>query len=338
MPYRNAPLPALQHAPLQHRFHRLDDFCCWTQALFRLHDCDPLQPNTPWGSTHRSVSLGTVNLSNTDYNCGVQLGCCLNDHVLFTFNAAGYTRFSVDSQTVTAEAGAGVVMVTPTEGHYVRGRGSGLILSILPETLVQAARAIQGPRAEKRLRQQLQRPLQFFAYGDGSRPSLSRSLLPSLHLVDSLLSPSGALPSALRLDDLICRQLVLMLCPELASEDADSGSPPGSADFDRMLEWVSSRVAEPLSLSQLEARSGYSRRTLQRAFQQRFGCGPMQWLRRRRLELALARLSCGSATDSVSSVARDCGYLSLASFSRDFNRAYGRKPSEILRANQGLHD
>ena len=64
----------------------------------------------------------------------------------------------------------------------------------------------------------------------------------------------------------------------------------------------------------------------------------MQWLRRRRLELALARLSCGSATDSVSSVARDCGYLSLASFSRDFNRAYGRKPSEILRANQGLHD
>jgi len=201
MPELIDPLPQLHQAPLQHRFQRLEDFCCWTQPLFRLHDCDPLQP---------------------------------------------------------------------------------------------------------------------------------RSLLQSLHLVDSLIGPRGTLPAALRLDDLICRQLVLMLCPELSAEEAEAGMAPSSAGFERLLEWPSSQMAEPISLSQLEARSGYSRRALQRRFQRRFGCGPMQWLRRRRLELALKRLSDASSTDSVSTIARECGYLNLASF----GRVYGRRPSEILRANQ----
>jgi len=98
------------------------------------------------------------------------------------------------------------------------------------------------------------------------------------------------------------------------------------------------RPSLPLSLSQLEARSGYSRRALQRAFQQRFGCGPMQWSRRRRLELALEQLTQSSTDDSVSVIARRCGYLSLASFSRDFGNVYGRRPSEILNASQQRSD
>jgi AraC-like DNA-binding protein len=85
----------------------------------------------------------------------------------------------------------------------------------------------------------------------------------------------------------------------------------------------------------MEARSGYSRRALQRLFQQRFGCGPMQWLRRRRLELALEQLSRGDAHDTVSSIAQRCGYLSLTSFSRDFTHVHRCKPSDILRASQG---
>jgi transcriptional regulator GlxA family with amidase domain len=138
----------------------------------------------------------------------------------------------------------------------------------------------------------------------------------------------------LRLDDLICRQLVLMLCPELSIDELSTGAIPSSTGFELLLEWLSSRVAEPVSLSDMELRSGLSRRALQRAFQQRFGCGPMQWLRRRRLELALERLSRAEASDTVAVIARSCGYLSLASFSRDFSRVYGRRPSEILRANQ----
>lgn len=41
-----------------------------------------------------------------------------------------------------------------------------------------------------------------------------------------------------------------------------------------------------------------------------------------------------SPADSVTAIARRCGYLNLASFSRDFTAAYGRRPSELLRAHQ----
>jgi AraC-like DNA-binding protein len=329
------PLPQLTRAPLQHQFRRFEDFCCWTQPLFRLLDQDQLDPRTPYHSSHRSINLGAVSLSCTQYNTGIRLHCSLENQVLFTLNGSGNASFEVKGQRSSPRPGAGVIMVTPTEGHYVRGEGGGIILATRPETLLQTALAIQGPMAMQRLRQRLQEPLQFFAYGPAGEPSLPRSLLQSLHLVDSLLAPPGTIPAALRLDDLICRQLVLMLCPELTREEAGAAGASSSNGFELLLEWMVSHVAEPISLSQLERRSGYSRRTLQRAFQERFGCGPMQWLRRRRLELALGQLSNADATDTVSTIALRCGYLSLANFSRDFSRAYGRSPAEILRANRG---
>ncbi|MEB3350543.1 MAG: AraC family transcriptional regulator [Cyanobacteriota bacterium] len=334
-PGSSDPLPQLLQAPLQYQFRRLEDFCCWTYPLFRLHDCDPLIPRRRWDSSHRSLSIGAISLCRTDYGAGVRLECTLQQGVLFTFNASGQTHFRVNNAIASPAAGAGVLMVTPCQGHYIREAGGGILLSCRPETLLQTAQAIGGPKAARRLQLRLGEPLRFFAYDSGAEPSLPGGLLRSLHLANSLLGPRGTVPAALCLDDLICRQLVLMLCPELAVDDDAIGPVPASSGFELLLEWLSSHVAEPHSLSQLEARSGYSRRALQRAFQQRFGCGPMQWLRRRRLALALEQLSRASTADSVSSVARRCGYLSLASFSRDFQRAYGRQASDVLRANQG---
>jgi AraC-like DNA-binding protein len=327
-------LPEFRNAAIQNDFRRLEDYTCWTQPLFQQVDHDLLETGTRFRSIHRSVSLGAVNLTRSHYGSGLRLSSTMENHLLFTFNSSGTVIFQADKQANAPPPGAGVLMVTPTQGHYIRGQGGGILLTTTPAALMQTSQAMQGPLAAKRLHQRLREPLTFFAYGSAREPSLPRSLLQSLHLVDSLLSPQGTVPAALRLDDLICRQLVLMLCPELMGDELGAGRAPLSAGFDLLLEWLSSRVTEPLSLSEMEARSGYSRRALQRAFQQRFGCGPMQWLRRRRLELALEQLSRADAGDSVSSIARRCGYLSLTSFSRDFSRVYGRKPSEILRASQ----
>ncbi|MEB3165528.1 MAG: AraC family transcriptional regulator [Cyanobacteriota bacterium] len=334
MTERTDPLPQLRHAPIRHNFRRLEDYICWTQPLFKKVDYDQLDPQTAFHSSHRSIGLGAINLTRSHYNGGIRLTSLMEDHVLFTFNSSGSVVFQADKRQKAPPPGRGVLMVTPTEGHYMRRTGGGILLSTSPGALVQTAHAIQGPLAAKRLRQRLQEPLQFFDYGSPAERSLPRSLMQSLHLVDSLLSPQGSVPATLRLDDLICRQLVLMICPEIMSDEESSMPVLANGGFDGLLEWMISRVAEPLSLSQLEAQSGYSRRALQRAFQNRFGCGPMQWLRRRRLDLALEQLTQANAGTSVSAIAQRCGYLSLASFSRDFSSAYGRKPSEILRANQ----
>jgi AraC-like DNA-binding protein len=185
------------------------------------------------------------------------------------------------------------------------------------------------------VRQRLSRPLSFFGYGSAERASLPISLVQSLRLVDSLLDPHGNVPSALRLDDLITRQLVLMIAPELLDPHDEGPAQSSAASFEQLLEWIISRLDQPLSLSELELRSGYSRRALQRAFQSRFGCGPMQWVRQRRLVQALEQLTQADGNTSVSAIAKRCGYLSLSSFSRDFSKAYGRTPSEVLRANRG---
>jgi AraC-like DNA-binding protein len=327
-------LPELRNAAIQHDFRRLEDYTCWTQPLFKQVDHDLLEARTSFHSIHRSVNLGVINLTRSHYNSALRLSSTMDSHVLFTFNNSGTVVFQADKQESVPPPGSGVLMVTPTQGQYIRSKGGGILLTTTPAALVQTAQAMQGPLAAKLLRQRLKEPLTFFAYGDAAEPSLPRSLVQSLHLVDSLLTPRGTIPAALRLDDLICRQLVLMLCPELSVEELVAEAVPSTTGFELLLEWLSSRVAEPVSLSEMEARSGYSRRSLQRAFQQRFGCGPMQWLRRRRLELALEQLSRATASDSVAAIASCCGYLSLSSFSRDFSRVYGRRPSEILRASR----
>jgi AraC-like DNA-binding protein len=328
------PLPEFRNAAIQHEFHRLEDYTCWTQPLFSMVDHDQLETRPGFRSIHRSVRLGAINLTHSHYGSGFRLSSTMEKHVLFTFNSSGNVIFQADKQENAPPAGAGVLMVTPTQGHYIRNKGGGILLATTPASLVQTAKAIQGPAAAKLLHQRLQEPLTFFAYNSAQEPSLPRSLLQSLHLVDSLLSPQGRVPAALCLDDLISRQLVLMICPELMGDEGEGGLTAPSAGFEMLLEWLSGHLTEPLSLSEMGARSGYSRRALQRVFQQRFGCGPMQWLRRRRLELALDQLSRANVGDSVSSIARLCGYLSLTSFSRDFSRVYGRKPSEILRASR----
>lgn len=332
MPARPS-LPAFSQAPVQHEFRRLDDFVCWTRPLFRASDFDCLNEQQPFRSSHRSIPLGGLTLSRTDYSTDIRIDATVDDLVLFTLNAVGSVRFDIKGMQLAPDPSAGVLVVTPSQGQYTRGEGGGLVLSTRPRVLLQTAQAMQGPRATRLLSERLQQPISFFSYGSGNSASLSLSLLQSLRLVDSLLCPGGRVPAALRLDDLICRQLVLMLCPELAGEEDPSG-PQSAASFEMLLEWICSRLDQPISLSDLERQSGYSRRALQRAFQNRFSCGPMQWLRQRRLELALQQITQAGSLHSVTTIAHKCGYLNLASFSRDFKSTYGQSPSQMLSRKQ----
>ncbi len=104
-----------------------------------------------------------------------------------------------------------------------------------------------------------------------------------------------------------------------------------------MLEWIGANLQSPINLTQLEQRSGYSRRNLQLAFSQRFGCGPIQWVRRQRLGLARQHLLNPSPSDSVAGISSKLGFSNLSAFSRDFHNTYGIRPSEMLREGRRLH-
>lgn len=141
----------------------------------------------------------------------------------------------------------------------------------------------------------------------------------------------------LPVDDLIYRTLALLLFPRLTTllDQPELGGARGRERvFAELLEWIHANLDRPLGLTQLEQRSGYSRRSLQLAFQQRYGCGPIQWIRQQRLERARLALLHPLPGDSVSAIASRFGYSSLAGFSRDFRAAFGMAPSELLREGQ----
>ena len=139
----------------------------------------------------------------------------------------------------------------------------------------------------------------------------------------------------LGLDDQIHRVAATMIQPKLLHEEAgDLGrvrERGGRDAFDELIDYIRANLDQPLRLSDLEARSHYSRRSLQYSFQERLGCSPKQWIREQRLAMALEQLQADGKRPTVKNVALACGYLNTPHFSTDFKRRYGITPAQASR-------
>lgn len=137
----------------------------------------------------------------------------------------------------------------------------------------------------------------------------------------------------LQVDDLIYRTLALILSPRLRKLIAsESVAASGRTQlFDELLQWIDAHLESPINLTNLETISGYSRRSLQLAFQQRFGCGPIQWIRQQRLERVRQDLLAAEPGETIAMIAARYGFSSTSVFSRDFRASFGLRPSELLR-------
>uniref|UniRef100_UPI002453F793 GlxA family transcriptional regulator n=1 Tax=Nocardia brasiliensis TaxID=37326 RepID=UPI002453F793 len=97
-----------------------------------------------------------------------------------------------------------------------------------------------------------------------------------------------------------------------------------------LLDWITERLGEPLTVEDLAARAGVSARTLARRFTDQLGIGPGRWLLTQRLTQARALLE---TTDlPVESVARRVGLSSATNLRRRFLRALGTTPGAYRRA------
>ena len=104
--------------------------------------------------------------------------------------------------------------------------------------------------------------------------------------------------------------------------------------LEELTAYMLAHLAEPLNLNILEKFSHYSRRSLQYAFREKFGCTITQWLRSQRLDLAYDQLQSAEPNASVKSVAHACGYRSISLFSIDFQNRFHIKPSVLLRRHK----
>lgn len=209
---------------------------------------------------------------------------------------------------------------------------SGIIISFSPETLLPLAHTIAGPGFNPLpLRAAFAQATILNRQVDPRRDRLHELLNQTMAYIEKCMAIGGTINPMLRLDDLLGRLIVMLLLPDLL--EPATAAPLTSEPFphQELLTWLLAHLHEPISLSDMEKRCHFSRRSLQHAFKQHFGCGPMQWLRQQRLTRAKEMLEDPLCDLNLREVSQACGYLSQASFSRDFSARYGEPPSQALR-------
>ncbi|MGL6133597.1 MAG: helix-turn-helix domain-containing protein [Prochlorococcaceae cyanobacterium] len=219
------------------------------------------------------------------------------------------------------------------EYRYIANHYNGVIFHVHLERLRHTAAAIAGLGVSERRFANALSYTRVVPSVDHRRQRLLEILRGAIHLLDHPEQEGDGALQVLQIDDLIYRTVALLLCPGLEQHPARTPVQNGGRQriFEELLEWIRAHLHTPINLTQLEQRSGYSRRSLQLVFRQRFGCGPIQWIRQQRLEQARRALLLPGPGDTVGGIAARHGFSSLAVFSRDFNSRYGLAPSMLLR-------
>jgi AraC-like DNA-binding protein len=216
---------------------------------------------------------------------------------------------------------------------------SAVAFSLSRDRLRQTALTMGGYQEEPSgWREILNRPHSWSLQHGSPAQSLHTALRQTLEMAGKLSAYGCGLVDSLRLDDQIHRLIAFMLLPDLLEPRALDRlllrERAGRDSFDELIDYIKQNLAEPLTLTDLETRSNYSRRALQYAFAERLGCTATQWIKSQRLDRARSRLEHPKNGDTVGSIATECGYRSLGLFSVDFQKRFHIKPSVLLRESR----
>lgn len=217
-------------------------------------------------------------------------------------------------------------------GVATTGYLSGIYCQIDHKRLNKTIRTIDQEKASIKLDQ----PLLFESSKPGKEGTFSSNIIAFFAFVDSLLKENQSLPAALCLDDTIYRMLALSLLDDGDSRECHQHNinPNWNWRLDELIDYIKTNSHLPLNLTDLERISHYSARQLQYTFKAKLHCSPMQFIRNQRLSNAMEKLQVRRPGDTVSSIARECGYTNSQHFSRDFQKRFGVSPSAVLRHSQ----
>ena len=298
------------------------------QALLPVRSCDALHRARPFQVMSAGLQLGALTvISNWGSGVCGRVEGVVDAQLIVPYQGVGH--FDVSGRRLDNRAGSTLLYVPGGDWQVSSNVLAGVVLRLPRNDIAKVRQLMAGPAAPRELPVLLQSP-KLVQYHQSQQAALFLSLYRALALLNATVVASGTLPASLRLDDLLLRLVGLLLGP-LPNEPPPRPCAEGGP-FDVLIDWIEANCHRPLSLSDLESQSHYSRRSLQYAFRQRFGCGPMQYIRRQRLALAKQRLLNPRPGTTVTSVAQECGYLSVANFRRDYQQRFGEPPSGALRS------
>jgi AraC-like DNA-binding protein len=247
----------------------------------------------------------------------------------------GWGMWRVERNRFENPVGDSVLFLPPAPMHLENDITSGVALNIHPEALLRTALTMAGPEGLPAERMRVFQQPRLLRLNDPAAAHLINGLYALLLSLNQLTSLPGSDLTQLRFDDVMLRMAVLLLQPELQPVESLPKPPMPSAaargKLETLVEWIEAHLEGPIGLSDLEQQVHWSRRTLQYAFRDAYGCSPMQWVRRRRLHRAMRRLMNPRPGDTVTGIGRSVGFANAVAFSRDFRRQYGCTPSSVFR-------
>ena len=307
----------------------------WAQAVCSSTPgriCEPLNSNQKFLITSAVLSFGDVLMISTQ---GSAITLQTDQHhsaqLLLPYNGSG--SWTIDNDVYINLVGESILYLPQAPLMLDNDLTSGVALNLNPAMLISTALTMAGPAGLSS--EQLAvfgQPRKLFL-ADPSVGSLIHALFTLLSSLDQLSATRSLSAQLIRFDDILTRLAVLLLLPELnqceAADDVPMTSFVARRRLQPLLDWLDANLSSELALSDLEAQAYMSRRNLQYTFRRAYDCTPMQWLRRRRLELAMQRLQHSQPKVGIATISRELGFMSLATFSREFRRQFGCSPSSI---------
>lgn len=307
------------------------------QEALPLRELQPLESAGTWRFYGNNFHLGTMLVSAWTAR---PMRASFSDHRdrIALFGYGGEQRLRQASRTWRCGSGCCLLMAK-APCTMETSLSSAVAFALSDEQLLQAALSMGGYHQQPEGWQEILD--QAHGWSPPENPS-ARSLLAALRqtmdMAGQLAGYGRGLLESLQLDDQIHRPMAAMLLPDLREEKSIDRlrhrQRQGRDAFDELIDYIKQNLGSSLTLTVLEARSHYSRRALQYAFAERMGCGATQWIKNQRLDLARRRLENPTATDSVGSIAKECGYRSFGLFSVDFQQRFHVKPSQLLRESR----
>ena len=129
-------------------------------------------------------------------------------------------------------------------------------------------------------------------------------------------------------DDLLASFMLLAEDPQATGRKA---ALPADYTLSRVEDYICANLDKAIIRDDLANVAGVSIRSLSRAFEAKYGIGPMAFVRQRRLDACFSRLR-GSlpGTTTVTDVAMSHGFSHIGKFAIAYKKAFGESPSTSL--------
>lgn len=313
-----------QHAMVNQDINALYDLM--TGVTPTLKAFEKISPNDDFH--HRSAAVGVKDLTLAATVCSpLAYEVSEDDDLYFILPVHGEASALCDNRHYITSPTQGAVLTPGYARKGSMGTASVLQATLKTERLHATAMTMVGPHFHSALTDRLRNP-HVMAMRAG--PLHFGHLFATIcKTIDDCQLQAGTL-NALGIDDLFYRSVVTMVFPEAFAKEAGHTRPLAPSPLDRVCDYIDAHLTETIYLTELEAIGQFSTRSLQYAFLRRFGCSPTAWIRQRRLQLAHQRLTQASPTETVTSIALECGFSNTSDFARLYLENYGESPRFAL--------